>query len=333
MRAVWCGFALGVIALQQQAALPGRVAWCGLIALMVGAAIGGTWLLRRGARGRVWRFAGWATVGIAAACAGFGYAAWRAEIRLAETLPQAWQTRDVDVIGYIARMPAFGEGSARFLFAVESWPGRERAASALHPPRLLQLNWIARDAPVPPLVPGARWRLTVRLKPAHGEGNFDLRDTEAALLARGVRATGYVSDAAHAQKLPRDAQGIGIAIEQRRAAVRARIGAVLADAPHRGIVVALATGAQDDVSDADWRLMRNTGTSHLVAISGLHLAFVAGLAGWLAGAIWRRARWRGVDAPLVVPAQKVALAGALCAGAAYAALAGFNVPVQRALWM
>ncbi|WP_321784849.1 ComEC/Rec2 family competence protein [Paraburkholderia sp. J94] len=333
MRAVWCGFALGVIALQQQAALPGRGAWCGLIALMVGAAIGGTWLLRRGARGRVWRFAGWAAVGIAAACAGFGYAAWRAEIRLVETLPQAWQTRDVDVTGSIARMPAFGEGSARFLFAVESWPGRERAASALHPPRLLQLNWIARDAPVPPLVPGARWRLTVRLKPAHGEGNFDLRDTEAALLARGVRATGYVSDAAHAQRLPRDAQGIGIAIEQRRAAVRARIGAVLADAPHRGIVVALATGAQDDVSDADWRLMRNTGTSHLVAISGLHLAFVAGLAGWLAGAIWRRARWRGVDAPLVVPAQKVALAGALCAGAAYAALAGFNVPVQRALWM
>jgi competence protein ComEC len=29
----------------------------------------------------------------------------------------------------------------------------------------------------------------------------------------------------------------------------------------------------------------------------------------------------------------MALAGALCAAAAYAAVAGFNVPVQRALWM
>ncbi|MFP3800166.1 ComEC/Rec2 family competence protein [Paraburkholderia sp. SIMBA_027] len=333
MRAMWCCFALGVIALQQQAALPGRVAWCGLIALMLGAAIGGAPMVRRGARGRI---VGWSALALASTCVGFGYAAWRAEIRLAESLPEAWQARDVDVTGYIARMPAFGEGSARFLFAVESWPGRELTASALRfsrTPRLLQLNWIARDAPVPPLVPGARWRLTVRLKPAHGEGNFDLRDTEAALLARGVRATGYVSDAAHAQRLVRDAQGIGIAIERRRAAVRARIGEVLADAPHRGIVVALATGAQDDVSDADWQLMRNTGTSHLVAISGLHLAFVAGLAGWLSGALWRRARWRGMEAPLVLPAQKVALAGAVCAGAAYAALAGFNVPVQRALWM
>jgi competence protein ComEC len=29
MRAIWCGFALGVIALQQQVALPGWVAWVG----------------------------------------------------------------------------------------------------------------------------------------------------------------------------------------------------------------------------------------------------------------------------------------------------------------
>ncbi len=65
----------------------------------------------------------------------------------------------------------------------------------------------------------------------------------------------------------------------------------------------------------------------------MHLAFVAGLAGWIAGALWRRARWRGIEAPLIVPAQQVAVAGAMVAAAAYAALAGFNVPVQRALWM
>ncbi|WP_420800041.1 DNA internalization-related competence protein ComEC/Rec2 [Paraburkholderia tagetis] len=70
-----------------------------------------------------------------------------------------------------------------------------------------------------------------------------------------------------------------------------------------------------------------------MAISGLHLSFVAGLSGWAVGALWRRVRWRGVEAPLVVPAQKMAVAGALCVAAAYAALAGFNVPVQRALWM
>ncbi|MEX3982737.1 ComEC/Rec2 family competence protein [Paraburkholderia sp. EG287A] len=347
MRAIWCGFALGVIVLQRQAALPGWGAWVGLVLASTLAAGWAAWALgaappadesheaaRRAfglACARRWRMAlGWAAVWLAAGCAGFGYAAWRAETRLAEALPAAWQARNITITGYISSLPSYGANGASFLFRVESW-ATHKAATPL--PHLIQLSWVAREAPLPPLVPGARWRLAVRLKRPHGNGNFGLRDTEVALLARGVRAVGYVSDPGHAVLLPVDASGIGVRIERARAALRARIDAVLGDAPHRGIVIALATGAQDALSDADRRLMRNTGTSHLVAISGLHLAFVAGLAGGIAGALWRRARWRGVEAPLIVPAQKVAVAGALLAAGVYAALAGFNVPVQRALWM
>ncbi|CAD6540281.1 hypothetical protein LMG27952_03601 [Paraburkholderia hiiakae] len=346
MRVIWCGFALGVIALQRQVALPGRGAWVGLVLAILLAAGWALWALGATAPAdesrvsgflgeRRWRTAsGWAAVWLAAGCAGFGYAAWRAELRLAQVLPAAWQTRDLYVTGYIASLPSYGANGASFLFRVESWEANKEAHKATtRLPQLIQLSWVAREAPLPPLVPGARWRLALRLKRAHGNGNFGLRDMEAALLARGVRATGYVSDLEHAVRLHVDASGIGVRIELARAALRARIDAVLGDAPHRGIVIALATGAQDAVSDADWRLMRNTGTSHLVAISGLHLAFVAGLAGWGAGALWRRARWRGIEAPLFVPAQKVAVAGALLAAGIYAALAGFNVPVQRALWM
>ncbi|WP_321946936.1 ComEC/Rec2 family competence protein [Paraburkholderia sp. J10-1] len=346
MRAIWCGFALGVIALQRQAALPGWGAWVGLVLAIVLATGWAVWGLGAHAQAddprmfgtfgdQRWRTAsGWAAVWLAAGCAGFGYAAWRAELRLAQALPAAWQTRNLDVTGSISSLPSYGENGASFLFRVESWgPHEETHKATSRLPQLIQLSWVAREAPLPPLVPGARWRLAVRLKRPHGNGNFGLRDTEATLLARGVRATGYVSDPARAVRLPVDASGVGVRIERARAALRARIDAVLGDAPHRGIVIALATGAQDAVSDADWRLMRNTGTSHLVAISGLHLAFVAGLAGWVVGAMWRRARWRGVEAPLFVPAQKVAVAGALLAAGIYAALAGFNVPVQRALWM
>ncbi|WP_028216893.1 DNA internalization-related competence protein ComEC/Rec2 [Paraburkholderia oxyphila] len=329
MRTVWCGFALGVIALQRQAALPGRLMWLALVVLAVVAALGAAWMLHD-APGGVRKLAAWTAVGVASACVGFGYAAVRAERLLAVALPAAWQARDIDVTGHISRVLARDANKASFLFAVETWSAR---ASGSRLPQRIQLTWVARDAPLPRIEPGARWHLTVRLKRPHGEGNFGLRDLETTLLSRGVRATGYVNNPERARRLAADAQGMGVWIERARAAVRARIDAVLAGAPHRGIVVALATGAQDAVSDADWRLLRNTGTSHLVAISGLHLTFVAGLAGWATGALWRRARWRGVEAPLVVPAQKIAVAGALCAAAAYAALAGFNVPVQRALWM
>jgi competence protein ComEC len=360
MRAVWGGFALGVFGLQQRAALPGWSGWLALVAATVVAAGWAMWALAgahedeadpadphdwqpqglaqpAGTGGWLRRWlrnsrqaSGWLAVWLAAACVGFGYAAWRAELRLAEALPTTWQSRDIDITGYIAGLPAYAPDSARFPFVVQTWHVPQTSGQL---PRRIQLTWMARDTPLPALEPGARWRLTVRLKRPHGEGNFSLRNAAEAMLERGIRATGYISDTAHARRLPDDAQGIGLAVERWRVAIRARIDTVLADAPHRGIVVALATGAQDAVSDADWRLMRSTGTSHLVAISGLHLAFVAGLTGWLAGAIWRRARWRGREAPLVVPAQKIAVAGALCAAVVHAALAGFNVPVQRALWM
>lgn len=335
MRAVWCGFALGVIALQRQATLPGWGAWVGLALCVTLLTAWTVWAMRGRESARGWRSvrraSAWLAIWLASACIGLGYAAWRAELRLAQTLPAAWQKRDVEVTGHIARMLSQDGDAASFLFSMESWGTAGTAGQKL--PDLVQLSWVARDAPLPPLVPGARWRLNVRLKRPHAEGNFGLRDGEATLLSRGVRATGYVSDEQHARRLLPDARGLSVWIERSRAAVRARIDRVLADAPHRGIVIALATGAQDAVSDDDWRRLRNTGTSHIVAISGLHLAFVAGLAGWVAGALWRRVRWRGVEAPLMVPAQQVAVTGAVLAAAVYAALAGFNVPVQRALWM
>ena len=393
MRAAWCGFALGVIGLQRQAALPHWPGWCVLIALGgVALWVAGWGLCREGVGGsasavgavvaaqaqpqasttasalapvsnmrrwcrscfdaRLRTLAGWSAMWCAAICVGFGYAAVRAELRLAVSLPTQWEGRDIEVVGSIKGLPSREDKGVRFLFDVEAAdaPGAaSRATSAAGAggtspsastgtrvanfPRVIQLSWIADDAPAPLLQPGERWRLTVRLKRPHGNANFGVRDAEATLLARNVRATGYVSAPAHALRLPGQARGVGVCIDRWRAALRTRIDTVLADAPHRGIVVALAIGAQDEVSAADWLLMRRTGTSHLVAISGLHIGFVAGLAGWLAGAVWRRSGWIGRDWPLRLPAQIVAVIGGTAFAALHAALAGFNVPAQRALWM
>jgi competence protein ComEC len=295
------------------------------VAALLGAAV---WGMRVGG---VWRVrAAWAALWLAAACAGFSYAAWRAHVRLAYELPVALEGRDIDVVGHIKGLPSRGDNGVRFVFAVESAAGASKNF-----PQLIQLSWIADDAPAPAvgLEPGARWRFQVRLKRPHGNANFGVRDGEAALFARNIRATGYIVRPASAERLDGVAAGVGVQIDRWRAALRARIDAALADAPHRGIVVALAIGAQDVVSAADWQLMRATGTSHLVAISGLHIGFVAGLAAWLSGALWRRSGLVGRNWPLVLPAQKVsAVCGAMFA-ACHAALAGFNVPAQRALWM
>ena len=143
----------------------------------------------------------------ASACAGSGYAAWRARARLAYEFPHAWEGRDIAVSGWVKGLPSTSAD-------------------------------------------GTRWRLHVRLKRAHGNANWGVRDAEAALLARDIRATGYVSAPLQAVRLPGRAHGIGVTVDGWRAAIRERIAAVLGDAPHYGIVVARAIGAQDAVSAA-----------------------------------------------------------------------------------
>ncbi|MBC8832006.1 hypothetical protein IAI13_37450, partial [Escherichia coli] len=50
----------------------------------------------------------------------------------------------------------------------------------------------AREA-LPDLCAAQRWRFVVRLKRPHAEANPGVRDSEAAWLAAGIRAIGYVS--------------------------------------------------------------------------------------------------------------------------------------------
>ncbi len=348
MRLVLCGFVLGVVLLQQRAALPGPLGWGVGAALFIAATALAVTLAascrvsRASALGV--RTAGALRVGacfFAAALAGFGYAAGRADLRLRDALPPQWEGRDLVLSGHVRGLPARDARSVRFLFSVDTDAVGRDTGIARFPP-VVQLSWYRRGGDrLPDIVPGERWRLTVRLKRPHGHANFGGHDLEATLFARGVRATGHVAGSAPAERLPGTAGGLASAIDRWRFALGSRIGETLAAAPHRGIVFALAIGAQEAIEAADRAILRRTGTSHLVAISGLHIGFVAGLCAALAAWLWRRSCFLGTrlarggarEWPLVVPTPIVAsIAGAVCA-AGYAALAGFNVPAQRALWM
>ncbi|MDR5743310.1 DNA internalization-related competence protein ComEC/Rec2 [Caballeronia sp. LZ029] len=316
MRAILLGFALGVWGLQQQARLPDGIAWSAICAAFVVT-------MTLGAMKPRVRIASF----VIGACAlGFAYAAMRAEVRLREQLPVAYEQRDIELTGFVRGLPEQQADGTRFVFEVEA-----NGAGLRDFPRIVRLLWPSPNRAT--LRAGERWTLTARLKRAHANANFGLRDAEACLLERGIRATGNVSAAHAPRRVSPDAAGPRLMIDRLRARMRDRIDNVLGRAPHRGIIVALAVGAQDAVSDADWAVMRATGTSHLVAISGLHIGFVAGLAALIVGFVWKRLRLRGVPAPLIAAAPKVAVAGAAVFAACYAALAGFNVPAQRTLWM
>lgn len=318
MQLAVCAFALGILCLQFQAALPSWGGWPALAALPLGL----LWH-RRGVFVRLLCL-------VAAFAVGFAWAAWRAEMRLADALPTDWEGRDVEVVGVVATMPqAFPQGE-RFEFSVET----VSTAEARVPARLL-ISWYRgrhddEDSELPPLRAGERWQLTLRLKRPHGNANPHGFDYEAWLLERGIRATGYVRPAG-GRRLAAMVRQPGPAIERLRQIVRDRYLAQLpADRyPYAGILVALAVGDQRAIPDALWTTFNRTGVTHALSISGMHVTMLAALCGGLVGALWRRLP----GLPLRCPAQRVALWAGLAAAFGYTLLAGFAVPAQRTLYM
>ncbi len=372
MRGVLCGFALGVAGLQQCAALPSHTTLmlCFLAAM---ASVLGAWgwpvlqtsvfkafALRSNAAAIVSRLiSAHARTTVAILCAmgiGFGWAGWRAQERLAFYLPPELEQRTLWVEGEVASMPTTGPNSIRFIF--DLIPPDARLPSPhffLTPlpsffPRRIQLSWYAQPRQAPPIVHvGERLRLKVRLTRIHGVSNPYGTDFEALLLEQNVRARGYVlhqivSDFDEQVSTVRDGRGaqytsaslqkkLSNHIAQWRQALHRRLNQVLGDAPHKGVITALAIGLQADISAQDKQIFTRTGTNHLVAISGLHIALAAGFVGNLIAGVWRKLAYFGFRGPLWIATPKVAaLVGALT-GLVYAALSGFGVPAQRAVIM
>ena len=239
------GFVLGIATLQQRAQLPGALAWSvGTIVLL--AALGWArvaamprsiegrgagdmkgvrhaWVARIVLWGRQYPLSRWGALALAAALAGHGYAALRAEWRLREALPPQWEGRELVLTGAVRGLPVHESGAARFLFSVDVADMRRRLGVEGFP-SLVQLSWSERAAGgAPELVPGARWRLSVRLKRPHRNANFNGRDIEAALFARGVRATGYVVAPSAARREPGSVGSLAARVDRWRFALATRI--------------------------------------------------------------------------------------------------------------
>lgn len=255
----------------------------------------------------------WAS--IAAFTAGVCWAWFNAAGRIETDLPQHVEGADVLIRGYVASLPD-GATDPQFVFDVYE-------ARAGIPPRV-RLTWY-RVSSSPQ--PGEPWQLRVRLKRRNGLANPGGFDFEAHLFRDGIGATGYVRDDPGNRRL--GAPSIRYAVLRVRAWIASRIAAAAHDPTLLGVVQGLAVGDTRQMSTEQWRVFAATGTTHLMAISGLHIGMIAALAAWLGGNIvrLRNAQGRGWAAM-----HGHALAGA---GAAlgYSLLAGMSIPTQRTLVM
>ena len=169
---------------------------------------------------------------------------------------------------------------------------------------------------------GDCWKLVLRMRAPHGSLNPGGFDFERWLFEQDIGAIATVRGA------QRCTESSGYRLLRARQAIADQVEEWLPQHPALGLVEGLAVGDRSLLRQQDWDVFRITGTSHLMAIAGLHIGMVV-------AAVFLLLRWIWALVPglcLRLPAQKAGMLGAVLFGSAYAFLSGFEAPAQRA-WL
>ena len=236
---------------------------------------------------------------------------------LSHRLPDSFDNRGLLLSATIADIPRVDEDRISLLLEdlhIESY------LAAM--PRRVSLNWY-RAEQIP--LAGERWQFLLRLRQPRGRLNPAGFDYEAWQFVRGIDATGYVLDSKLNRRL---AAAPALSIAGLRSRLAHNIDRDCAQCRHAGLIKALALGFRGDIDPHSQRLLQSTGTAHLLAISGLHIAMVASLFYVIGQHGWRLGGYR-----CGITRRDMASLCALIAAMGYAALAGFSLPTLRALIM
>jgi competence protein ComEC len=253
----------------------------------------------------------------AAVLFGVGWAWGHAQVRLNDELPSDLEGQDLVITGYIASMLEVRDVDPQFDLDVVRASDSDVSSK-------LRLAWY--DTSVHPQ-PGELWQFVVRLKRRNGFANPGGFDYEGLLFRFGIGATGYVRADERNTQLAEPSTRYWVL--RLRAWLAARIAASVGDSRMLGVLQGLAVGDTQSMLPEQWRVFAATGTSHLMAISGLHISMVAALAALLGRLI---VRIPGVQQLRVTAIHGQTLAG-IAAAVAYSLLAGMSVPTQRTLVM
>ena len=317
MAALWraAAFVAGVCLLQNQAALPPLAPslWAVFVLLLAAIAF------------RALRPEKIATIGafgfavLLCFAVGFSWANWRAHDRLRPLLPTDLRWQDIVVEGRVDGLASIDRNAARFDFAIDKLVSPPRPLPAFK--ARISYRPHAGAIRLGDIRDGARLRLKVRIREPRSNFNPNGFDYAGWLFARKIRYGGYTRSGEENRLLE---AGGGL-----RESLRARIAAAIPGSSARAIVAALAIGDRSGLSDSQWESMRRAGVVHLVSISAVHIGFVFGVAFLLCrlALLFLRRYF------FVVKGQTVACLIALAAAGGYAALAGFQIPTQRALIM
>ena len=237
---------------------------------------------------------------------GFFYTHYYSSSILSWTLSKELEGKPVMIVGHIVSLPVVDKFGKRFEFIIDKDHTK------------LRLFWHAKN-PMK-IFAGEKWQLKVKLKRIHGLRSHGAMDFEAWAFQKGIRATGNVIESNENILLKKDYSSYPVLH------FRQLLQEKIAYYPVSPWLTALIIGERNGISQFDWKVLRNTGTNHLMAIAGLHIGIMAGFIHLFSAWIWRKFSLL----TLVFPASLVGGSAALVIGISYSALAGYSIPTQRA---
>lgn len=260
-----------------------------------------------------------------ACCLGFSWSLIIAHQRLAQQLPKILEGKTLIAKGRILTIPENHSDAVRFDFLIQNI---ETSVPIQYPISVRIKGYFYKNSKrLTDFKKGDIWQFALRLRRPRAFWNPGSFDYQAELFQQNICATGYLLEKFPLHLIQR--ANAYYFIDNLRQKITANIKKTLQDYPLLGLISALTTGIRCEITDEQWQVMRGTGTNHLFAISGLHLAFISGIIYWIVGFICCRLPY----VTLYIPAPKIASALTLLAAIFYSALAGFAIPTQRALLM
>lgn len=187
-------------------------------------------------------------------------------------------------------------------------------------PARMRLSWF--EPPVS-LHPGDTWQLELRLRRPRGMSNPGVFDYEQWLFREAFGAVGYVVDSHRNHLLDSGAPGAVEAVRQRFVT---RVSQIIPEPAQAAVLAALVVGTRHLLSHEQWDRYARTGTSHLMAISGLHIGLAAG-AGYIVVCCFAGILRCGGNL------HRAGVVGSLIVAALYTLISGVAIPARRASLM
>lgn len=189
----------------------------------------------------------------------------------------------------------------------------------------LRLSWNEANLP---MQQGNKIRVKVKFKPSHGMSNLGSFSYQTWLNAKQIHATGYVINHKDNQLIEPN-----VSIRQKYLNTYKTF---LPDHELSPLLLALGFGSRSDLTKDHWQVLKNTGTGHLIAISGLHIGLVATGVFYLILLLFRIAPIQLLRDSYNIQrfnSRYVAIVLSITAALIYGYLAGFSLPTIRALIM